>query len=56
MGHGGEFSQTWSTGEGNGKLLQYCCLGKRSKQYEKAKNMTLKDELPSSVDAQNATG
>ena len=46
----------WSTGEGNGKLLQYCCLGKRSKQYEKAKNMTLKDEIPRSVGAQYTTG
>ena len=40
----------WSTGEGNGKPLQYSCLEKRQK------DRTLKDELPRSVDAQYATG
>ena len=27
----------WSTGEGNGKPLQYSCLGEPHEQYEKAK-------------------
>ena len=40
----------WSTGEGNGKPLQYSCLEKRQK------DRTLKDELPGSVGAQYATG
>ena len=38
----------WSTGEGNGKLLQYSCLENSMKR--------LKDELPRSVGAQYATG
>ena len=45
----------WSTGEGNGKPLQNSCLEPRE-QYEKAKDRTLKDELPRSVGAQYATG
>ena len=42
----------WSTGEGNGKPLQYFCL----ENPMKAKDMTLKDEIPRSVGAQYATG
>ena len=38
----------WSTGEGNGKPLQYSCL-------EKRQDRTLKEELPRSVGAQYAT-
>ena len=40
--------KTGSTGEGNGKLLQYSCLENSMKR--------LKDELPRSVGAQYATG
>ena len=46
----------WSTGEGNGKLLQYSCLGNPMDSMKRQKNRTLKDELPRSVSAQYATG
>ena len=39
----------WSTGEGNGKPLQYSCLENPMKRQ---KDRTLKDELPRSVGAQ----
>ena len=48
--------KTWSTGEGNGKLLQYFCLGNSMKSMKRQKDRTLKDELPRSVGAQCATG
>ena len=46
----------WSTGEGNGKPLQYSCLENPMNSMKRQKNMTLKDELPRSVGAQNTTG
>ena len=46
----------WSTGEGNGKPLQYSCLKNPMNSVEMQKDMTLKDELPSSVGAQYVTG
>ena len=46
----------WSTGEGNGKPLQYSCLGNPMNNMKRQKDMTLKDELPRSVGAQYATG
>ena len=52
----------WSTGEGNGKPLQYSCLEnpmnsiKRRKDRTLKAKRTLKDELPRSVGAQYATG
>ena len=46
----------WSTGEGNGKLLQYSCLENPMNSMKKQKDRTLKDELPRSVGAQYATG
>ena len=46
----------WSTGEGNGKPLQYSCLENPMKNMKKQKDRTLKDELPRSVGAQYATG
>ena len=48
--------KTWSTGEGNGKPLQYSCLEKPMNGMKRQNNMTLKDELPRSVGAQYATG
>ena len=48
--------KTWSTGEGNGKPLQYSCLENPMNSIKRQKDMTLKDELPRSVGAQNATG
>ena len=46
----------WSTGEGNGKPLQYSCLGKPMNSIKRQKDRTLKDELPRSVGAQYAIG
>ena len=46
----------WSTGEGNGKPLQYSCLKNPMNSLKRQKDRTLKDELPSSVGAQYATG
>ena len=48
--------KTWSTGEGNGKPLQYSCLGNRMNSMKRQKDRTLKDELPRLVGAQYATG
>ena len=45
----------WSTGEGNGKPLQYSCLRNPMNSMKRQKHRTLKDELPRSVDAQYAT-
>ena len=45
-----------STGEGNGKPLQYSQLENPMNSMKRQKGMTLKDEIPRSVDAQNATG
>ena len=46
----------WSTGEGNGKPLQYSCLENPMNSMKRQKDRTLKDELPRTVDAQYATG
>ena len=48
--------KTWSTGEGNGKSLQYSYLENPINSMKKQKDITLKDELPRSVGAQYATG
>ena len=48
--------KTWSTGEGNGRPLQYSCLDSRMNSMKRQKDRTLKDELPRSVGAQYATG
>ena len=45
----------WSTGEGNGKPLQYSSLENPMDSVKRQKDRTLK-ELPRSVGAQNATG
>ena len=47
--------KTWSTGEGNGKPLQYSCLENPLKSMKRQKDRTLKDELPRSVGARYAT-
>ena len=47
--------KTWSTGEGNGKPLQYSCLENPMNSTKRKKHMTLKDEHPSSVAAQYST-
>ena len=46
----------WSTGEGNGKPLQYSCLENPMNRMKRQKDRTLKDELPRSVGAQYTTG
>ena len=48
--------EMWSTGEGNGKPLQYACLENPMNSMKRQKDMTLKDELPKSAGAQYATG
>ena len=52
----GSSDKTWSTGEGNGKPLQYACLENPMNSKKSKKDMTLKDILLGSVGAQNATG
>ena len=47
--------KTWSTGEGNGKPLQYSCLENPMNSMKRQKDRTQKDELPTSVGAQYAT-
>ena len=46
----------WSTGEGNGKPLQYSCLENPMNSMKRQEASTLKEELPRSVGAQYATG
>ena len=46
----------WSTGEGNGKPLQYSCLENLMNGMKRQKDRTLKDELPRSIGVQYATG
>ena len=48
--------KTWSTGEENGKPLQYSCLENPMNNMKRQKDRTMKEELPRSVDAQYATG
>ena len=48
--------KTWSTGEGNGKPLQYACLENPMNSMKRQKDVTLKDKLTRSVGAQYATG
>ena len=45
----------WSTGEGNGKRLQYSCPENPMNSMKRQKDRTLKDELPRWVGAQYAT-
>ena len=46
----------WSTGEGNGKPLQYSWLEDPMNSMKREKDRTLKDELPGSEGVQYATG
>ena len=46
----------WSTGERNGKPLQYSCLENPMNSIKKQKYRTLKDKLSRLVGAQYATG
>ena len=46
----------WSTGEGNGKPLQYSCLVNPMNSTKRQIGRILKEEHPRSVSAQHATG
>ena len=46
----------WSTGEGNGKPLQYSSLENPMNSMKRQNDRILKEELPRSVGAQYATG
>ena len=46
----------WSTGEGNGKPLQYSCLENPMNSMKRQNHRILTEELPRSVGAQYATG
>ena len=48
--------KTWSTGEGNGKPLQFSCLENPMNSMKRQNDRILKEELPRSVGAQYATG
>jgi len=46
----------WSTGEWNGKPLQYSCLENPMNSMKRQNNRILTEELPRSIGAQYATG
>ena len=46
----------WSTGEGNGKQLQYSCLENPMNSMKRQNDRILQEELPRPVGAQYATG
>ena len=46
----------WSTGEGNGKPLQYSCLENPMNSMKRQNDRIPKEELPRSVGAQYTTG
>ena len=48
--------KAWSTGEGNGKPLQYSCLENPINSMKRQNDGILKEELPRSIGAQYATG
>ena len=46
----------WSTGEGDGKPLQYSCLENLTNRMKRQKDLILTDDLPRSVGVQYDTG
>ena len=48
--------RAWSTGERNGKPLQYSCLENSMNSMKRQYDRILKEELPRSLGAQYATG
>ena len=46
----------WSTGEGNGKPVQYSCLKNPMHSMKRQKDRTLRDEFPRSVGTLYAIG
>ena len=55
MGHVERPDRMWSTGEGNGKPLQYC-LENPMNSMKRQKDRILEEELPRLIGAQYATG
>ena len=49
------YDKTWSTGEGNGKPLQFSCLENPMNSIKRQKDIILKDKLPRSIGAQYDT-
>ena len=49
-------NRMWSTGERNGKPLQYSCLENPMNSMKRQNDRILKEELPRSVGSQYATG
>ena len=52
----GKSDRMWSTGEGNGKPLQYSCLENPMNSVKRQKDRTLKEEIPRSLGVQYTTG
>ena len=52
----GRSDRMWTTGEGNGKPLQYSCLENPMNTMKRQNDRILKEKLPRSVGAQYATG
>ena len=50
------YDKTWSTGEGNGKPLQYSCLENPMNSTNRQKDVTLKDKPPRLIGVQYTTG
>ena len=50
------FDRMWSTGEANGKPLQYSCLENPMNSMKRQNDRILKEKLPGSVGVQYATG
>ena len=50
------FELHMTIGEGNGKPLQYSCLGNPMNSMKRQNDRILKEELPRSVGAQYTTG
>ena len=50
------FDRIWSTGEQNGKPLQYSCVENPMNSMKRQNDRILKEKLPRSVGAQYATG
>ena len=48
--------KTWSTGEGNGKPLQYSCRENPTNGMKRQRDMIPEEEAPRSEGIQNATG
>ena len=48
--------RVWSTGEGNGKPLQYSCLENPMNSMKRQNDKLSKEELPRSLGAQYSTG